>query len=77
MLKNNEGLFVSTRSPDKKIMINYERVSDEIRNAIPEKDRCAISYNGFHVWKLGKDKQVVICLKCLKTQKIDIDKVGK
>jgi hypothetical protein len=78
MLKNNEGLIVSTRGLlNKKLknMVTYERVTDEVRNAIPEKDRCAVSYNGYHIWKLiGEDKSTIMCMKCLKQQKVVIDK---
>lgn len=60
----------------------YKKISDAERQKIDEKQRCEISYNGYHQWEVIKQveaglKPIVLCTKCLEARpvpEIPIDK---
>lgn len=65
-------------------MAIYPRIKDSEREQIPEKDRCQVTYNGYHNLELVRETPastpVLICTKCQKViviqfPKTPIDKV--
>jgi len=58
-------------------MFKIQRISDEERELIPLKDRCRISYNGYHQWELIRPGVInqpvyVVCKKCLEKKEIEL-----
>lgn len=51
-------------------MAIYPRIKDDERNKIPEKDRCPVSYNGYHTFEIVRETPasvpIMICTKCQK-----------
>lgn len=60
-------------------MYRVQRISDEEREKIPEEQRCAVSYNGYHQWEIIRPQVIgqmpyVICKKCLAKKEVEAPK---
>jgi len=49
-------------------MAIYPRIKDVEREKIPQKDRCSVSYNGYHSLEIVRERPdatpVMVCTKC-------------
>jgi len=61
-------------------MAIYPRIKDEERERIPAKDRCSVSYNGYHSFEVVREAPnsvpVMVCPKCQMVVAIDYSRVS-